>query len=85
MKYNGTSVAGWKIVRKSTGATLFLPAAGYQGVFGLYYEGSDGRYWSSSLTTGGPYYAWYVYFYSDKVSRDYYDRYYGYTVRPVTE
>ena len=85
VKYNGTSVAGWKIVRKSTGATLFLPAAGYQGDFGLYDGGSGGDYWSSSLDTDDPDSAWYVYFYSGHVYRlnDY--RHIGYSVRPVTE
>ena len=85
VKYNGTSVAGWKIVRKSTGATLFLPAAGYQGDFGLYNEGSYGYYWSSSLYTDYPDYAWSVYFDSDDVLRYNFDRYYGLSVRPVTE
>lgn len=30
VKYNNSNVSGWKIERKSTGATLFLPAAGYK-------------------------------------------------------
>ncbi|MBR5019168.1 MAG: hypothetical protein IKX53_05985, partial [Bacteroidales bacterium] len=85
VKYNGTSVAGWKIVRKSTGATLFLPAAGYRLDFRLYNEGSLGYYLSSSLFADNPFDAWRVYFNSDNVSRNRIYRYYGYSVRPVSE
>lgn len=44
------------------GNTLFLPAAGYRWDGRLYYAGSYGYYWSSSLYTDGPSYAWYCYF-----------------------
>lgn len=50
-KYNGTDVQGWKIERKSTHATLFLPAGGGWDESGYYY--SDlGRFWSSTTSSG---------------------------------
>ena len=83
-RYAGTDVAGWQIVRNSTGATLFLPAAGYRIEADLYKVGSLGNYWSSSLYTDYPDCAWYIYFKSS-VTRGayYYDRYLGHSVRPV--
>ena len=54
----------------NNGNSLFLPAAGYRWDVGLYYVGSGGYYWSSSLDTGSPYFAWDFYFYSK-----YYDMY----------
>ena len=40
------------------GSSLFLPAAGYRYDSSLYYAGSYGFYWSSSLVTDIPYDAW---------------------------
>ena len=59
-KYASSDVKGWQIEKKSTGTTLFLPAAGWRGGTTLYYVGSDGDYWSSSLNTDGPYQAWFL-------------------------
>ena len=81
-KYAGTDVRGWQIVRNSTGATLFLPAAGCRIGTGLYNVGSDGHYWSSSLYTDGPDGAWLVYFSSNYVGA-HNSRFYGFSVRPV--
>ena len=81
-------VNGYKVQSKKSGYTdnwIFLPAAGYRLDTILYYVGSDGGYWSSSLYTYNPHYAWYVCFYSGNVSRGSYDRYYGLSVRPVSE
>lgn len=68
--------------------SIFLPAAGYRygtGT-GLYDSGAIGFFWSSSLSTGYPYRAWRVYFTSDDVYRgDGGYRYYGFSVRPVSE
>ena len=82
-KYAGTDVKGWQIVRISTGATLFLPAAGYRVGASLYDVGGGGYYWSSSLNTDTPSRAWDVYFYSDGVYADSGGRDYGFSVRPV--
>ena len=83
-KYAGTDVKGWQIVRISTGATLFLPAAGFRNDTNFFYVGAEGYYWSSSLYTDYPYCAWYIYF--NPVNRIKIcggSRYYGQSVRPV--
>ena len=58
-KYNGTNVNGWKIVKNSSSATLFIPAAGFMNT-GANGVNSRCYYWSSSLDTDLPYDAWYV-------------------------
>ena len=88
--YNNTTVT-WttqngvngRLFTASNGNSLFLPAAGgrwYDELCGAGYEGS---YWSSSLTTGGPDYAWGSYFNSDGTYVNDYDRYFGLSVRAV--
>ena len=78
-------VKGGLFTSKTNGRSIFLPAAGYRGGDGLFYAGSIGYYWSSSLFTDYPYGAWGVYFGSDDYdwSGDY--RYGGRSVRPVSE
>ena len=83
IKYASTDVKGWQIVRNSTGATLFLPAAGYRDDTYLSYVGSGGYYRSSSLYTDGPSRAWGIGLYSGYVGAGSYYRYYGHSVRPV--
>ena len=82
--YQGTSIAGC-IVTGPNGNSIFLPAAGYRVDDYLYNAGSYGLYWSSSLNTDSPDYAWYVNFYSDNVGRNYICRYLGRSVRPVVK
>jgi hypothetical protein len=75
------------LVTGPNGNSIFLPAAGYRYGTNLYSVGSYSSYWSSSLDTDYPYDAYYVLFYSDYVDW-YYSlsrRYYGHSVRPVTE
>ena len=65
------------------GRSIFLPAAGYRDGSSSVDVGSDGYYWSSSLGTVGPSYAWGMWFRSGNyfvisLSRDY-----GNSVRPV--
>ena len=79
------SVTGMLVISNKNGNAIFLPAAGYRSGTYLSFVVSRGYYWSSSLITDGPDYAWYVYFYSDNVRRNTYYRYYGKSVRPVTE
>ncbi len=67
----------------TNGNSLFLPAAGYRaGSSFSYYRGS-GFYWSSSLNTDDPDYAWYYHFGS--ISQNMYadSREDGHTVRAV--
>ena len=77
---------GYMVYGIGAGNKIFLPAAGSRYDTSLYDVGSCGYYWSSSLSSGGSYDAWYVYFYSSSVYRnDYYGRYFGLSVRPVSE
>ena len=81
-------VYGYKVTSKKSGYTnksIFLPAAGYRGGSSLDNAGSNGSYWSSSLRTDYPGSAWYVNFNSSNVSRDYDNRSYGFSVRPVCQ
>ena len=80
--YNGTGVKG-RIVTATNGNSIFLPAAGVRGETYLVDAGSNGCYWSSSLTMGE--HACDVYFDSDFVFRLYYLRCPGLSVRPVSE
>ena len=66
-----------------TGATLFLPAAGYRWGDYLYLAVSDGYYWSSSLYTDDPNFAWYCSFLSGSCDVNGYYRYGGHSVRAV--
>lgn len=86
VKYNYTTVKGWKIESKKSGTAgnhIFLPAAGFRGFASFSDQGSRGYYWSSALSTGGPSYAWYLFFNSSDASVYYNLRFYGYTVRAV--
>ena len=87
--YNGTGVRGRIVTSNVEGykdKSIFFPAAGRRYGTNLYHAGSYGIYWSSSLDTDYPSYAWRFYFNSDIVFRyDYIDRYYGFSVRPVSE
>ena len=76
-------VNGYEVKSNINGNSIFLPAAGYRLDDDLGLAGGGGYYWSSSLLTDYPYYAWNVYFISDYVngSNDY--RHYGLSVRPV--
>ena len=79
-------VNGYKVTSKKSGYTnnsIFLPAAGCRFGSSLSTAGSYGYYWSSSISTDYPGYAWYVYFDSDNVYRYIYSRYNGLSVRPV--
>lgn len=81
-------VKGRKFTSKKTGYTdkwIFLPAAGYRNGGYLSDVGSDGYYWSSSLTTGLPNHACELYFGTGGVRTGYDYRYLGLSVRPVSE
>ena len=81
-------VKGYKVTSKKSGysnKSIFLPAAGYCDGSSLYYAGSYGYYWSSSLYTDYPYGACYLLFDSGFVDWSYDGRYIGFTVRPVCQ
>ena len=76
---NGYEVTG------PNGNSIFLPAAGFCDGSSRYRIGEYGNYWSS--TPGGSYtdYAYDLYFYSGYLSVFWFNRYRGYTVRPVSD
>lgn len=76
-------VPGLKVTSKSTGKQLFFPAAGSKSDGEVTGVGTLGRYWSSSLSTDGPYNAYYLVCDKDGGSVYNYYRYYGYPVRAV--
>ena len=77
-------VNGYKVTSDKNGKSIFLPAAGYRDTSGgLYFAGSGGYYWSSSLDAGYPDDAWSVYFVSSNVYRESSGRFFGQSVRPV--
>ena len=76
-------VQGYKVTSKTNGNSIFLPASGYHSNLDLYLDGSNGFYWSSSLSTSTCY-ADHLRFYSDYVTSSSNYRYYGRSVRPVS-
>ena len=76
-------VKGYRVVSKSNGNSIFLPAAGSRDGTSVYDAGSIGFYWSSSLGSGYPAVAYYLGFASDGVYWSIAARYTGYTVRAV--
>ena len=72
-----------RLFTASNGNSLFLPAAGYRYNSSLYDAGSGGYYWSSSLYTDYPHYAWRFYFCSDGYDMLDGYRYCGRSVRGV--
>ncbi|MBO7316636.1 MAG: VWA domain-containing protein [Paludibacteraceae bacterium] len=75
-------VKGYKVTGPN-GNSIFLPAAGYRGCNGfVYYEGKEGKYWSSSSGYPG---ADYLGFYSDVAYMSSNYRYNGLSVRLVKD
>lgn len=75
-------VDGVLFTSKKNGASIFLPSAGYMDR--VYYNGGC-IYWSSSLAVNYPDCALSVGISPDYVNRSQRYRYYGHTIRPVTE
>lgn len=81
-----SGVKGRLVTSKINGNSIFLPAAGYwKGTDLIMYDDPQGFYWSSSLWTDEAIGAWTLYFFSGHFSLDHFGRYYGYSVRPVSE
>jgi uncharacterized protein (TIGR02145 family) len=76
---------GYKVTSKKNGNSIFLPATGRRYGSSVHSAGADGYYWSSSLRTDSPDFAWYLFFSSSFFStrNDY--RCSGRSVRPVIE
>ncbi len=78
-------VKGYKVTSEKNGNSIFLPAAGCRIYSGLGNAGSGGYYWSSSLGPDYPDNAYYFRFHSDIVYTATNLRYFGQSVRPVSE
>ena len=87
LKWDWTTINGINgcVVTGKNGNSIFLPAAGGRGVAKLINAGDVGYYWSSSLDTGSPYFAEYVRFISEGVFKGDESRFYGFSIRPVSE
>jgi len=84
--YNGTGVAGRIFTSKKIGyidRSVFLPAAGVCNTAGHRAAGSNGFYWSSSLTGSYPDYACELSFDLYQIQETNGVRCYGFSVRPV--
>ena len=79
-------IAGYKVTSQKEGYKdrfIFLPSAGSREGTNLSNVGSLGRYWSSSLYTGRPDHARYLYFGSSIQYTSFRGRCFGQSVRPV--
>ena len=77
-------IRGYKVTGPN-GNSIFLPAAGYRLGTEVYGRGLYGRYWSGTLREDYSYYAYCLYFGSGGYWSSWGCRYYGHTVRPVTD
>ena len=78
-------VNGYRVTGPN-GNSIFLPAAGYRYGTEVNDQGSIGYYWSSSLSSSYCRSAYYLYFSSSYFGwYNYFNRYFGQTVRPVCE
>lgn len=75
---------GYKVTGPN-GNHIFLPAAGRRYGLSLGNDGGNGYYWSSTQYDYHDYYAYSLIFYFGYVHVYSYNRYYGRTVRPITE
>ena len=84
--WSWTSVNGVKGYRVTgpNGNSIFLPAAGFRLNSSLSLAGSRGYYWSATPLRDS-YCAYRLFFDSDSCGWGYYDRFYGHTVRPVSD
>lgn len=76
---------GYVVKGLATGNSIFLPSAGDRKDSELEYAGEYGLFWSSSVYESSPDYAYYFFFYPGVHNWAYDGRYYGYSVRAVTE
>lgn len=83
VKYNDSETKGWKIVKNSSSATIFLPAVSYRDGETLASEPNQGNYWTSSLLPGDPADAKSLVISSIAPSDRYNPRYLGFSIRPV--
>lgn len=82
-----SDINGYLVTSRINGKCIFLPASGGKSQSGLDYLGGYGYYWSSNLylDSGFPYKARNVSFHSERPFWDALDRYFGLSIRPVSE
>ena len=77
-------INGYKIVSKTNGKSIFIPASGNITDSKWFNNGGHfGSYWSKSLATTGSSFACHLYFSSSNVYLSEIERYRGLTIRPV--
>ena len=79
-----SGVNGYRVTGPN-GNSIFLPAAGVCFGSSRYIVGEFGYYWSSTPLECGTYNAYYLFFNSGSHGVDWVSRYYGRTVRPVSD
>ena len=80
-----SSVNGYKFTETSSSNTIFLPAAGYGDGTGLGDVGVGGYYWSSSLFSNYPDFAYFLYFCIGDAYPGLHYRFNGRAVRALSE
>ena len=78
-------VEGFKFTSKKNGNSIFLPAAGYRDDAEVYYSGSYGYCWSGTLNPNYSINAYNLHCYGSIANWYDYFRYYGFSVRPVSD
>ena len=76
-------VTGQKITSKSNGNSIFLPATGYRNNVALYYNDTNGYYWTNTVSTDFNYDACMLCFSSSGLSTNTQNRFNGQVVRAV--
>ena len=76
-------VTGQKITSKSNGNSIFLPATGYRNNVALYYNDTNGYYWTKTVSTDFNYDACMLCFNSGGLSTNSTNRFNGLAVRAV--
>ena len=76
---------GYKVTSKKNGNSIFLPAAGWYDGLWFYRPTSNGRYWSATPYESDAGSAYNLYFNEGDRSTGWGGRYYGYSLRPVSE
>ena len=81
----GDVVDGYLVTSKVNGNSIFLPAGGCRDGEGTDYYGARGFYWTSTLSSLYSNYAYFQCIESEGPYSSYDHRYYGLSIRPVTD
>ena len=78
-------VEGELFTSNSNGKSIFFPAAGYREGTLVNNKKSEGYYWSTTLYTNAPSFAYNLFFNSSRTDTSFDRRYWGMAVRAVKE